>query len=690
MKQFSFIIICLLLLLQTKAQEPIFKGQPKVGGTTGQTKTDTTKSERDNTLGFEHRDDLKDSITITYRFIDSIRNIRLDSSVNDFDKYFSIPSHYQYLGNNGAAAYSLIYKPNVRPGFDAGFHAFDVYKFKLEETKFYKTTKPLTQLGYQLASGKEQMIKVLHTQNPRPNWNFGFDYRLISSPGFFTNQNTNHKNYRLFSTYQGKRKRYALNFVIVGNTIKNSENGGIANDTTLANPNNKKRFSVPVNLAANNDFTSNPFNAGVLAGNIYKDFTFYLKQFYDIGKQDSIAINDSTTEYLFYPKLRVQHTLTYNTQQYQFKDFIDGNKTRNSAKAAKEDSAFFKQRYDTALKPIVGMLFQFREKWDVVTNDFSLVQFPDTKNAAQFFLAGIKLQNLKGTFYRTDSTQETKNFYNIIVHGEYRNKTRNRLWDVLLKGEFYVNGLNSGDYTAAAVIGRYLNKKLGDVRLYFTNTNRTPSFIYNGFGAFNFKNAGFTKKENIISFGADASNRFFNLSFKNHLITNLAYFTNNYRTAQNSKAINLLQATAAKKIKLTKKLNWYVEAVLQQTDGSSPIKVPLLFTRNRIAAEGTFYKNLNLSTGLEFRYYTPYEAYNYSPVLGQFIPQDTFKLKNLPDVSAFFHFRIKSFTGYIRTENLNTISFADGFGFTNNNFAAAHYPTQGLIIRFGIQWNFVN
>ena len=130
--------------------------------------------------------------------------------------------------------------------------------------------------------------------------------------------------------------------------------------------------------------------------------------------------------------------------------------------------------------------------------------------------------------------------------------------------------------------------------------------------------------------------------------------------------------------------------VAQQTDGNAPIKVPLVFTRNRFAFEGTFYKNLNLSTGLEVRYYTPYEAYNYSPVMGQFTPQDTFKLKNLPDITAFFHFRIKSFTAYIRAENLNTVSFLNGFGFINNNYAAAHYPTQGLILRFGILWNFVN
>ena len=130
--------------------------------------------------------------------------------------------------------------------------------------------------------------------------------------------------------------------------------------------------------------------------------------------------------------------------------------------------------------------------------------------------------------------------------------------------------------------------------------------------------------------------------------------------------------------------------MVQQTDGSAPVRVPLFFTRNRLAYEGLFFKNLNLSTGIEARYYSSYKAYNYSPVMGAFMLQDSVKLNNLPDISAFLHFRIKSFTGFIRAENLNTVSFKNGFGFTHNNYAAPHYPTQGLMVRVGIQWGFVN
>ena len=277
-----------------------------------------------------------------------------------------------------------------------------------------------------------------------------------------------------------------------------------------------------------------------------------------------------------------------------------------------------------------------------------------------------------------------------MLHAEYRNRTRNKLWDVLLKGAFYTTGLNAGDYDVYASISRYLNKRFGNISLFFRNVNRTPSFIFDNRSAFNFGNNNNFNKENTISFGATASNQFINLAFKNHLITNYSYFTDYYHTAQYSKVINLLQVSASKKIKLSRRWNYYIEAVLQQTDGAAPVKVPLLFTRSRLAYEGNFYKNLYLSAGLDARYYTPYKANNYSPVLGQFVPQDSIVVKNLPDIAAFVHFRIKGFTAFIRAENLNTVSFANGFGFINNNFAAPAFPTPGFMIRFGIQWWFVN
>ncbi len=87
------------------------------------------------------------------------------------------------------------------------------------------------------------------------------------------------------------------------------------------------------------------------------------------------------------------------------------------------------------------------DTWRSITNDFSIKQFPETKNPAQFIEAGIRLENFMGTFSKSN-----KNFFNVAVHGEYRNKTRNKKWDAIAKGELFVTGFNAGDYLAYAMV----------------------------------------------------------------------------------------------------------------------------------------------------------------------------------------------------------------------------------------------
>ena len=637
----------------------------------GEIQNEKSSTPRKDSLAFEHRDDAKDALLMTAQFLDSTRKSFLDSTVNDFDKYFSVPSSFVYLGNNGAAAKSLVFSPTQQIGFDQGFHAFDVYKFNLETTKFYQTNRPFSSISYQLASGKEQMLQAFHTQNPKPNLNIGFEYKMITAPGFFVTQNTNHSSYRIFGSYQGLKKRYQQNIVIIGNNIRASQNGGIENTSDLLDPNRKDRFTIPVNLGNNAAFKTNPFVTSILTGNQNKDFSFFIRQHYDFGKRDSIAVNDSTMTYLFFPKLRIQHSFVYQKQQVQFGDIF-------------ADSTFYQNWFNIGLKSKYDT-FSIGEIWREIKNDFSIVQFPDTKNTAQFLLAGITLQNLLG-----DLKSGKNNFYNLFVHGEYRNRTKNKKWDIIAYGNFYINGLNAGDYKVSGSINRYLNKRFGNIQLWFNNSNRTPSNVFNEQAVFNLGDNSKFKKENITSFGLKSDNLFATFGFSNHLLINYAYFVNNFQASQYSTLINVLQFSMYKKIRLTRRINWHADLCVQQTNLASPIRVPAFYSRNRIAYEGVFFKNLNVSTGLELRYFTPFKANGFSPITQQFVNQDSITIRNLPDVSAFLHFRIKGFTGFLRAENLNTMNFKNGFGFTNNNFAAPFYPTQGFMLRFGVKWWMVN
>ncbi len=170
---------------------------------------------------------------------------------------------------------------------------------------------------------------------------------------------------------------------------------------------------------------------------------------------------------------------------------------------------------------------------------------------------------------------------------------------------------------------------------------------------------------------------------------NYTYFDSYFHATQASTPINVLRLSASKKIKLTRRWNLYSEIDFQQPT-STVIHLPTVFTHHQLAYEANFFKNLDLSTGVEFRYFTPFKADDYSPMTGQFFWQDSVTIRNRPDVAAFLHMRIKSFKLFIRLENLNTIDFSNGFGFTKNNFAAPRYLTPGQFMRIGIRWDFIN
>jgi hypothetical protein len=624
-----------------------------------------------------HRTGLEDSITIFFRYLDTSRYQRFDSSLDDFSKKIPIPADHLFLGNLGNATRPLIFSPLLKAGWDPGFHAFDVYTLTPQGARFYNTTRPYTELGYLLGSKAEQMVHVLHTQNINPNWNASFQFRLINSPGSFKNQNASHSNYRLTTFYQSPNRRYRLFAVLLNNKIHSSENGGITNEKDLDNlPTYNERFSIPVYLGPANQGTPNPFNAKVTTGTKYKVSNILLRQQYDLGTRDSV-VTDSSVIQLFYPRLRLEYTFQSGTYNYSFDD---------AAVTAYADTAFYRRYYNFISMPSAYLV---QDKWNELVNDFSVYTFPDSKNPQQFLKVGASLQNLKGTFDGSVS-----NYYNTWLHGEYRNKTRNQKWDVEANGELYLTGLNAGDYHAYGSLKRLVNAKLGFLQVGFQNVNRTPSFIFNPSSSFNISNSSGFNKENVIRlFGSiEQPKRNLKLSGNYYVITNYTYFNGFYQASQSTGVFNLLQVSAEKEFRLRKHLFWTAEVTLQQKAGDAPVNVPLLFTRNRIGYRGSLgFKNLALATGIEIKYNTAFKADGYSPLLGQFYYQDTSTVSlHLPNISAYFHFRIRTFTAYVRMENLNTASGKNGFGFTNNNLATNGYPYPGMLFRVGIFWSFVN
>mgnify|MGYP000857443369 FL=1 len=617
----------------------------------------------------QKRDQYADSITIYYRYFDSSNTRTLDSSLNDFAKQFQQPYTNINIGNYGSASRSLLFSPLLKAGWDAGFHQFDVYEFTVENSKFYQTTRPFTELAYVLGSKAEQTIHITHTQNKKSNFNFGLEYRFINSPGSFKNQNNNHNNIRLNAQYQSNNRKYGAQLIILSNKHISSENGGLIDAKMLDSLAFSNPFQLDTRIGASGAFSQNPFNTNISTGNRYKNSTIFLRQYYDLGKVDSIYNSeDSVYNKIFYSRVRLQHNLNISSFNYEFID--------NNVSTTKYANYF-------GLNLFNNNNLQFQNKWNIVTNELNAVTFPDKNNQAQFLKFGAAIQNIKGQL-GTITTSD----YNIYLNGEYRNKTKNKVWDLEATGNLYLNGLNAGDYQAFVSLKRLLGKRIGFLELGFQNVNRTPSTIFNAQNNFFVTAVGINKKENTARVFAEYENplKHFKLSGEYFLVNNYTYFDSFFAAKQESSVMNVLHISAEKKIKLSKYWNWYIEAHVQQTTANTPINLPLFLTRQRLAFEGNFYTNLFVSTGIELKYYTNYKAANYSPFTGQFFYQKFYTVANRPEINAFLHLRIKSFKAFVRLENINTLIPGNG----KYNFSAQQYAQNSMWFRLGIWWNFIN
>lgn len=624
----------------------------------------------------KQRDRNEDSITIFYRMFDSSRVRFIDSSIGDFYNRFGVPFDHLVLNQYAGAAKSVVFNPNTAPGYDPGFHGYDAYYFNLANTKLYNTTRPYTEIDYILGSKAEQTIKIMHTQNIKPLWNIGFDYRLINSPGHYKSSSGNHSAIRLSSAFSTKNRRYSGMLVLIRNRTKINENGGIKNDSflTAENPAYFERFNIPTWLGLDEAYTTNFLTSNLATGSDYYNQTAYFRHQYDIGKQEETLGKDSSIIKKFYPRLRLQHNFHYFNRGYTYRD-------ENYLTTSAQDA--YLKHFGLTNTDSVGRM---TDRWREVTNEGAIIFFPEKNNLEQFFKVGAGLQLLRGWFAGIPD-----DFHGTYVIGEYRNRTRNRKWDINANGKFFLTGPYLGNYHVNGTVQTNLGPKLGSLLLGFQNSNRNPSFVFNPQSNYYLKNSISLNAENWTTISGDLfiSSLKLNLKAKYYLVTNYTYWNGFYEATQDENLENIIRISGEKNFRLTKHWNLYSELHIQKS--SSPgINLPLVYTRQRLAYEGNFYKNLNLSTGFEFRYFSPFTADNWSPFNGQWVAQSQEKISNLPDIAGFLHIRINSFRGFLRAENLNTLDLSNGLNWTNNNLVAPLYANPGLLLRFGIYWSFVN
>jgi len=631
----------------------------------------------------------RDSVIFTSRFIrvtnerllsDSTQVFPLDTGLVNFENYSPLyqPRNPKIgLGNLGLAERSLLFEPSKTIGFDVGQHFLDAYLFTPQDIQYYKARVPYTNLSLFASGVKEQMFKVLHTQNINPQLNVGFNMNFIGSHGFYPRQAGSDLTGAIFSWYESKSKRYNLLASYNFNNLKAPENGSIRNDSIFTAPattNYVTAENQPVRLYSSSD---NIRNNG-----------FYIKQFYYIGKIDTTIKSVDKTKIL--PTQRVSYTFYYNKNTYKFLQnepdtygvfpdyYYSSTYSRDSLSVFHLQNGF---SYSFYLRGKSTGIVKNEVKVDLgLVHDYYTYQqyVTDTITNANFSRQVVNQRVQNNSFQ--DITLKAKAGY------RFSNKI---LLDIDLQQ--IAAGRDFGNFLYEAKLSLSGGQKAGRITFGAYQQSSSPPLVYTDWisNHYIFHNSFGNQKTTNLSFNYVNDLLKLDLKAEYYMINDYLYFTAepngiDATPTQLHSPINLIKLSVGKNIAWRR---WHFDnyVVYQKSDYQNTLRTPSVYTYSSLYYSKLLFSVLNSNFGINVRYNTPYVAPSYAVGLGQFYnnsPNLTFS--SYPVASVFFKATL------IRTNIMIAYDYANKGLFSKGYYMVNRYPGPGSLLKIGVSWSFYN
>lgn len=631
----------------------------------------------------------RDSVVFTSKFIrvtnerllsDSTQVFPLDTGLVNFENYsplYQPRSPKIGLGNLGLAERSLLFEPSKTIGFDVGQHFLDAYLFTPQDIQYYKARVPYTNLSLFASGVKEQIFKVLHTQNVNPQWNVGFNLNFIGSRGFYPQQGVSDLTGAIFTWYESKSKRYNLLASYNFNNLKAPENGSIQNDSIFTSPPTSGYVvsqNQPVRLYNSKD---NIRNNG-----------FYIKQFYYIGKIDTTIKSVDKTKIL--PTQRVSYTLYYNKNTYKFLQneadtygvfpdyYYSSTYSRDSLSVFHLQNGF---SYSFYLRGKSTGIVKNEVKVDLgLIHDYYTYQ--------QFVTDTITNAN----FSRQVVNQRVQNnsFQNITLKGKAGYRFSNKiLLDVDLQQ--IAAGRDFGNFLYEAKLSLSGGQKAGRIIFGAYQQSSSPPLVYTDWisNHYIFHNSFSNQKTTNLSFNYINDLLKLDLKAEYYMINDYLYFTAepngiDATPAQLHNPINLIKLSVGKNITWRR---WHFDnyVVYQKSDYQNALRTPSVYTFSSLYYSKLLFNVLNSNFGINVRYNTPYVAPSYAVGLGQFYnntPNLTFS--SYPVATVFFKATLIRTNIFVMYDYVNQGLFSKGYYMVNR------YPAPDRLLKIGVSWSFYN
>ncbi|MEJ5992938.1 putative porin [Pedobacter sp. Du54] len=623
----------------------------------------------------------KDSIVFNSKYIryttlkltkDSIQTLPIDTSlvgVQNFSPLVQPRSPTVGTGNLGLAAKSLLFDPPKTIGFDAGFHSFDYYVLNHEDVRFYKARTQFTSVFYLSGGDKEQMLKLIHTQNIKKNWNAGANYNRIGANGVYNHQRGDHLNASFFTWYESPNNRYNLWVDGVFNTLKAQENGSIINQEIFSPGGNQlvDKLAESVRL-----YTAKQF---------WKKNSFLIKQSYFVGRIDSTGKNTAQN---ILPTNKISHTFIYDNSAYSFKkDETESDVVRVLPVATLYDPVFTND--STSVKHIQNEFiysFFLRAKGNSIIKNELKIDAGIKHDLYYYAQFGVKRD-------MTNFFDEYDTFQNVTLLGDLTYRFSNKV-DLDLNVQQIFQGRNIGDFMYEAKSNLLLSKKAGRIVMGAYVQNKSPEEIFNEYKGNHYQwnernNLDRTKIVNLsFAYVNDALK--FDASAGYYLIDNYLYFgqgatDKSIIPMQESSPINLLKVSVGKRFTFRSyHLDGYV--VYQKTDSENLLRTPEVYTFNSLYKDQTFFKVLKTQIGFDVRYNTMYTALSYSPAASQFYNGPSVRFSSKPVIDVWVKASLRRANLFIKYDYANQKLFSNGYYTVND------YPMQDKLFKFGLTWNF--
>ncbi len=622
----------------------------------------------------------RDSVVFTAKYVryttrkltkDSIQTLPIDTNLAGIQHFSPIAQPRRPMvstGQVGLAATSLLFEPTKTIGLDAGFHSLDHYKLMHDDVKFYRARSPFTSLSYISAGDNVQLLKIIHAQNIKPNWNFGASFNRIGANGFYTNQRGDHLNGAIFTWYQTRNKRYNIWVDAVFNTLKAQENGSILKDTI---------FKTTTGLLVDKRAEEVRLKT---ARQLYRDNSIMIRQSYFVGRIDSTT-NSSTQNIL--PTNKLTHTFNYTNSAFSFK--------KNEA-----------DQFGVFSSIVAGS--------PTFTNDTTSLKHIQNEFIYSFFLraegssfiknelkvdAGIRsdIYNFKQYVMLTDdfaNSLRTLNTQNTSLLGALGYRFSNKV-DFNLNLQQIFQGRHSGDFLYEANSNFQLNEKTGRLVLSAYLQNKSPEEIYNQYDgnhySWNLSNS--LSRTKITNFSFAYFNDFFKLdaSASYFLLSNYIYFAESPVTARTIVPVQMASDISLLQIKAGKRLDFgsfHADffGVYQKSDYQEVLRIPEIYVYGSIYKDQTFFKTLKTQIGVDVRYSDEYLAKSYSPAASQFYNGDEVTFSSKPVIDAWIKVGLRRANLFAKWEYANQRVFSNGYYNVNR------YPMPDRLLHVGLTWNF--